>query len=207
MHALTHYQNFNKEILHTLPLQKYQGVIYVIHNQSDIKKALKVLQKETVLGFDTETRPSFKKGQHYPPALLQLASAKAVYLFPLHTPENLECIVPLLSNPNIIKAGVAINDDIRHLQSLHTFAAKGFIDVSHLSRKLGVKHTGLRNLAGIFLQLRISKTAQTSNWARLPLTLAQINYAATDAWVSRELYMRIHPLYTQHSGAIGHSLK
>lgn len=192
-------QSIDSEYLNTLPLRKYQGVSYVVHTREEIETALVSLSQESILGFDTESRPSFQKGYQYPPALVQLAASRAVYLFPLHNDAHLEALSPILSNPNVLKVGVAINDDIRHLRSMYDFNPQGFVEISQLSKKLGIKYTGLRNLAGLLLKLRISKAAQTSNWARSPLTLTQISYAATDAWISRELYLKLAQYQTSQS--------
>lgn len=181
--------SISKESLNALPLTKYEGPIHLVSKLSDLKKAVKALSKELVLGFDTESRPSFKKGHQYPPSLLQLAASKEVYLFSLSQNDFLKHLSVLLEDANILKVGVAIKDDIKNLQNLHLFNPQSMIEISHLSKKLNIKYTGLRNLAGIFLNIRISKNAQTSNWAKPNLSDIQITYAATDAWVSREIYL------------------
>lgn len=180
-----------KHVLHSLPLVKYQGPIYLIKNLQRLEQALSVLKKETVLGFDTESRPAFRQGERYLPSLLQLAAQKAVYLFPIQNKGFLSKLKPILEAPSILKVGLAIKDDLRHLQELHPFDPKGFLELSLLSRHIHTTYTGLRNLAGIFLGLRISKSAQTSNWAQPILSVPQMIYAATDAWVSRELYYKL----------------
>ncbi len=180
-----------KSVLNSLPLGKYQGPIYLIKNLAWLEKVVPALEKESILGFDTESRPAFKPGERYLPSLLQLASQKAVYLFPIQNQGFLSKLASILENPSILKVGVAIKDDLKHLKALHPFAPQGFLDLSLLSRHTHTTYTGLRNLAGIFLGLRISKSAQTSNWAQPILSLPQMIYAATDAWVSRELYFKL----------------
>lgn len=180
-----------KEVLNELPLRRYEGPIEIVNRQEDLAKAITSLREETLLGFDTETRPCFKKGQSFPPALLQLAGETRVYLFQLLKLDDCRPLFSLLSDPSILKAGVAIRDDLRKLQDHAAFTPGGFVEIARLSQKMGILHTGLRNLAGIFLHCRISKSAQVTNWARSDLTEAQIRYAATDAWASREIYLRI----------------
>lgn len=185
-------RTISKDELNRLPLSRYEGEVGLIADVATARQALDTLGREAILGFDTESRPTFKKGQKYPVALLQLAGAETVYLFQLASltdvyPE----ITALLENPAIIKAGVAIRDDIKKLQELHDFQPGGFVEIADISQQAGIVNTGLRALVGLFLGFRISKGAQVSNWSRRNLTEAQITYAATDAWVSRELYLKM----------------
>ncbi len=179
-----------KEQVNALPLARYEGPLTVVASPRDVWAAVEYLRDETLLGFDTESRPSFRRGDNHPVALLQLAGAERVYLFQLQLLENLDPILALLADPSIRKAGVAIRDDIRKLQELGSFAPGNFVEISDLSRRLDITNTGLRNLSAIFLGFRVSKGAQVTNWARPDLTQAQTSYAATDAWVSRLLYLK-----------------
>lgn len=184
-------REITQEEINHLPLFRYHGEVQIIHEDSQVSKAVEVILQEKILGFDTETRPAFRKGESYPPALLQLAGSQIVYLFQLHKLDNLEPIMDILAFPKIKKVGVAIADDIRKLKELHPFEPKGCIEITELSQDLDIKPNGLRSLAGLLLKYRVSKGAQTSNWANAHLSKAQIAYAATDAWVSRELYLKI----------------
>ena len=181
----------SKEQINHLPLRRYHGAIHLIYKDSQAEAAVKALERESILGFDTETRPSFKKGQSYPTALIQFAGTKAAYLFQLRNLKNLDGLVALCSNPRIIKVGVALQDDIRKLRDSIAFEPAGFTELSTLTKQMGIVNTGLRSLAAIILGLRISKAQQTSNWSRRRLTSTQLVYAATDAWVSREIYRRL----------------
>lgn len=188
-------QSLNKEELAELPLISYSGPIYVIQSPHEVKLAVKALSKESILGFDTETRPVFRRGEYYPVALLQLTGESATYIFQLSLiAKALKPIANILSDPNILKVGVAIREDIRKLQERIHFKPKGFIEISDLSRDLGIQQTGLRNLAGILLGVRISKAVQVSNWAMRHLTRAQVQYAATDSWISKIVYERCKAL-------------
>ncbi len=186
------FQNIiTKQEINDLPLFKFRGKVTVISKQSDVPKAIEQLRREKVLGFDTETRPSFQKGQNFPAALLQLSGANEVHLFQLLQLEDISPLTELLADESIIKVGVAIRDDIKKLQERSDFTPGGFIELSDITQKADVVNTGLRSLAGIFLNIRISKGAQVSNWSKAQLSQAQISYAATDAWVSREIYIRL----------------
>ncbi len=186
--------SITKEAINHLPLSRFNGPIQFISDPKEAKAAVAALKKETILGLDTETKPTFRKGEYFSPALLQLAGAKTVYLFQLRALNGLKSLTSLLSNPNIIKAGVAIHDDIRKLNEIDTFKPAGIIEISEITQNLGIVNTGLRSLAAIVLKLRISKGAQITNWNRKKLSETQIKYAATDAWISREIYVHIAEL-------------
>jgi len=180
----------SKTEINSLPLRYYNGAIRIIQTAEQAKNACAILIKEKVLGFDTETRPAFKKGQSYLPSLLQLAGTKVVYLFQLSQCGLTDSIIILLSNVNIIKSGVAINQDLTELQQILNFEPAGFVDLGDIARSKGLPHHGLRGLAAYLLKFRISKSGRTSNWSANQLTKKQIKYAATDAWVGRELYLK-----------------
>ncbi|HIM27497.1 MAG TPA: 3'-5' exonuclease domain-containing protein 2 [Candidatus Marinimicrobia bacterium] len=180
----------SKTEINSLPLRYYNGAIRIIQTAEQAKDACAILIKEKVLGFDTETRPAFKKGQSYLPSLLQLAGTKVVYLFQLSQCGLTDSIIILLSNVNIIKSGVAINQDLTELQQILNFEPAGFVDLGDIARSKGLPHHGLRGLAAYLLKFRISKSGRTSNWSANQLTKKQIKYAATDAWVGRELYLK-----------------
>jgi len=146
-----------------------------------------------VVGFDTETRPAFRVGQHYPPALAQVATARAVYLFPL---ARLDCsaVLAALLGSATLKAGVGLADDLRQLQPLFAFTPAAIVDLGSVARRHGLERSGVRALAALFLGIRIPKGIKTSNWAARRLSAAQIAYAATDAWACREIYLKFEAL-------------
>ena len=180
----------SKTEINSLPLRYYNGPIHIIQTAEQAKKACAILMKEKVLGFDTETRPAFNKGQSYLPSLLQMAGIKVVYLFQLSKCGLTDSIINLLSIDYIIKSGVAINQDLIELQQISNFEPAGFIDLGDIARSKGLPHHGLRGLAAYLLNFRISKSGRTSNWSTNQLTKKQIKYAATDAWLGRELYLK-----------------
>jgi ribonuclease D len=189
-------RNITREELQALPLRTYSGPVHLPRTREEIYAATQDLHKERVLGFDTETRPSFKKGQHFKPSLVQLAGEHAVYLFQLKRLETLIPLFDLLESPNILKTGVALKRDHEELLHWVSFSPAGFIDLAPAASSAGYEKTGLRNLCGMLLDFRISKKAQVTNWARKELTAEQIRYAATDAWISRDLYFALkarHP--------------
>jgi len=185
----------SKESINRLPLGKYEGKIVVINSEELVKPAVDELLKEDLLGFDTESRPSFTKGTYYPPSLIQFAGSKAVYLFQINLLENkLESLRPILENARIAKAGIAIDDDVRKLKTIQEFDDQSFMELSKYTLKAGIHNTGLRSLVAMFLGYRLSKGAQVSNWSKENLDESQRIYAATDAWFCRELYFKIQSL-------------
>ena len=184
-------KTISKEEINNLPLIAFEGEIEVITSRKALYKAVSDLKQEKVLGFDTESRPSFKKGQHYPISLLQLSTDKKAYLFRLNKTSLTKELCSILEDPNIVKAGVAILDDLRGLHALRKFKPGGFVEIVDFAKKHHITNLGLRSLSGIVLQRRISKKAQLSNWAREILTDVQLSYAATDAWIGYQLYMKM----------------
>ncbi len=177
-----------------LPAVEFRGEIRIVEHERDIAAACKTLAEQPVIGFDTETRPTFRKGKVNLPSLVQLACADVVYLIQLNWVPLGEMLADLLSDPAIIKTGVAVRDDIRDLQKLYAFRDGGVVDLGEVARDLGLETHGLRNLAANFLGIRISKGAQCSNWSNRELGPQQVVYAATDAWVSREIHISMRNL-------------
>ncbi|PIE57530.1 MAG: 3'-5' exonuclease [Desulfobulbus propionicus] len=184
-----------KEEINALPLARWEGPIHIVSNQTQLQAAVKTLRTTNLLGFDTETRPTFRKGQSYPPALLQLADGQSVFLFKLYQLGIPKALTDILSNQQTIKVGVAVGFDTVQLQQIHPFLPQGFIDLADISRHLGMQHHGLRGLAAVTLGIRISKSVRTTNWAAPDLSAKQIRYAATDAWISRAVYSRLMEIH------------
>jgi len=183
-----------RDEINKLPLYRYPGKIHLIQTPSGLAGAIDVLMGEEILGFDTETRPAFKKGESYSPALIQIASSNAVYIFQLNTLKFRQKLRTILAKKTIIKAGVAPEFDVRQLQNLGKFRAAGFVDLAKMAKTVGLKHFGLRGMAAALLGIRIAKGAKKSNWANRKLSEHQLHYAATDAWISREIYLHLKEL-------------
>lgn len=186
--------DLTKDDVNECPLYKYEGEVVLVETEDGLEAALEILSGERVLGFDTETKPTFKKGKMHDPALLQLAAADKVYLFHLKKVPLDDRLAGLLTNSGIVKAGVAIADDMRSLQNLHSFQPSRLVDLSSVARKNNIGMFGLRGLAACFLGVRISKAARCSNWGNPRLSVQQVIYAATDAWISRQIYVQAEKL-------------
>ena len=184
----------SREEMNQLPIRRYEGSVYVVARHPDLQHAMRDILQESVVGFDTEARPAFSPGESYPPSLVQFATASAVYLLQVQQQDLLGAMAEVLSSEKIIKVGVSVTDDIRNLKKLFEFDERSVVDLGKVAKRHGLKQTGVRNLAGIFLGARIPKGAKTTNWAVRRLTPQQIAYAATDAWVCRELYLRFKEL-------------
>lgn len=182
------YNKISKDEINLMPVRGWEGEVELVRDHDALQRAIAVLRQEEVLGFDTETKPSFKKGVSHRPALLQLAGADKVYLFHLHHLPDLAPLSEFLADLAMLKVGVGMEFDIKQLREQFDLAFEGFLDVGELARRAGAKCHGLRSMAACFFGFRISKRAQCSNWAAPHLQPYQIRYAATDAWVSREIY-------------------
>ncbi len=186
--------HITKDAINRLPMKQYEGQIHLIQTPEDAAKATETLKTETLLGFDTETRPSFRVGEYYQPSLLQLATGQEVFLFQLKRTGLTAGLRDVLSRPDILKSGVSIKDDLSELRKLADFEPAGFIELATHAKQAHIKNLGLRGLAALLLGFRISKREQVSNWARNELTESQTRYAATDAWLGREIYLHMDGL-------------
>lgn len=192
-------QRLSPEAINALPLCHYEGKVALVHSLNDWKQALADIEKDRILGFDTETRPTFRKGKVNAPSLIQLATAKCVYLVQLAWLPFGPHLADMLANPDIVKAGVGIRFDMEALAKLSPFTPRGLVDLGSVARANKLSSQGLRTLVANFFGWRISKGSQCSNWSLLELSQKQIAYAATDAWVGRLLYLRMLELGFQGS--------
>jgi ribonuclease D len=179
------------EEINALPLKAFKGKIEIVTSSEKLKPAFAEIQEHEVIGFDTETRPSFVRGQIHTVSLLQLAIPNKVFLIRLnHTGLERE-IIRFFENDAVVKAGVGIRDDIKILNKLGKFEAAGFTELSTMAREAGLEVESVKKLAALLLGFRISKGAQTSNWEAETLSEKQLMYAATDAWVCLEIYRKL----------------
>jgi ribonuclease D len=169
----------------------FPGKISVIIKDNDVLPALSTLNNAEIVGFDTETKPSFKKGEVYHVSLLQLSTNDEAFLFRLLHLKDLSPFIDFFENENIIKAGVAIRDDIKGLQKQISFSPKGFIELADLAKINQLKNFGLKGMTEEVLGLTLSKKAKLTNWECKEFTSEQIMYAATDAWIGREIYLSL----------------
>ena len=177
-----------KEYINTLPIIRYDGQISVINRTEELSDILGRIPDGTTAGFDTETRPTFHRGQSHRVSLVQIAVPGKVLLVQLKQTGMHDSLTEFFERETVTKVGIALRDDILKLQELHPFEARGFIDLSDIAARKGIIQTGLRSLSARYLSGRITKTAQTSNWERRELTEKQKRYAATDAWACLEIY-------------------
>lgn len=193
--------SISPEDIDHLPLGVFPGDIVVVDKPGlEYEKAIFYLRRQKILGFDTESRPVFSPGQrNNGVALLQLSGPKKAYLFRVQTLGMRRSLCALLASEKVIKVGAACLDDVRGLQRIHGFKAAGFVDLQKIAWEWGIRDKSVKKLAANILGCRISKAQQLSNWEASSLTEAQCKYAATDAWVCREMYLKLldserHPL-------------
>lgn len=166
----------------------YKGKIYIIENPQYIKKTVAIMVKYNVLGFDTETKPSFQKGTRNKVSLLQFYNSEAAFLFRINKTGFHPTLVKLFEDESVLKVGIGIRDDLFGLKKLKNFNPGGFLDLQSLAPKYGFSELSLKGLAAETLKLRISKRQRLTNWEADKLTNPQIIYAATDAWIALSIY-------------------
>jgi ribonuclease D len=176
-----------------LELASFPGEIVVVDEPGPVMdQAVRYLKKQTVLGFDTETRPTFSPEQHSSgTALLQLSGGGKAYLFRLKKCGLPRALASVLASPKVIKVGAATLDDVRGLQKITPFNPKGFVDLQNIVWEYGIRDKSVKKMTAIILGVKISKAQQLSNWEAEKLSEGQQRYAATDAWVCREMYLKL----------------
>ena len=184
-------KNINKEEIDRLPLFVFTGEVIVIEDPEHAAQAARFLRENSFVGFDTETRPAFHKGERYKVGLLQLATRDQLYLFRLNKCGFGKELRDLLSDPVVVKIGVGIRDDLRNLRKSGEFTPASFVDMQEYAARFGIEDKSFSKLMAIIFGVRISKKQRVSNWEALVLTEAQIRYAATDAWGALKMYERL----------------
>ena len=176
-----------------LEFASFPGKIHVIDSVgADFNRAIAYLRSQKIIGFDTETRPTFSQDQtRYGVALLQLSGPDKAFLFRINKIGMHRRLCNLMASDKIIKVGAAIHDDIRGLQKKHDFQPSSFVDLQKIVCEWGIRDKSVKKMAAIILGFRVSKTQQLSNWEAGVLSESQCRYAATDAWVCREMYLKL----------------
>lgn len=174
-----------------LPSARFDGRIVIVDCEEKILEACKDLAAHKIIGFDTETRPSFKAGVTNKVALLQLSTPTCCYLIRLCRTKLHAAILKILSNHEIKKIGADVMGDIRSLHELRNFKERGFIDLQQMASFWGIEEKSLRKMSALVLGQRVSKAQRLSNWEASTLTPQQQMYAATDAWVCIEIYQKL----------------
>ena len=182
------YKKLSKNEINSLPQIQFNGDVEVLSSSDNVQAAVNHLMNYDLIGFDTETKPTFVKGPLNPPSILQLACIDKVYIFQLDNEILYKKLFSILSNKNITKCGVSVDRDLIELMYLSPFDPLSFVDLGNIARDYDVPHHGLRGLVAMFLKHRISKGAQISDWSKTVLSQSQITYAATDAWISLKLF-------------------
>lgn len=177
----------NKD-LDKLPMVQFEKEIVVVDTAEKLQQAVEEMSSASQLGFDTETRPSFKRGVSYSVSLLQLSVDNKAWLIRLNKIGMTKDLASLLESKEILKIGVAIRDDIKGLQKQLPFTPANFIDLQVVAKERGLEDFSLKKLAAHVMGVKISKRQRLSNWEADRLSLAQQRYAATDAWVSLQIY-------------------
>jgi ribonuclease D len=190
-HRFMFYPSITKEHIQVLPAGKFEGKIYMIDSFQGLAQIKPIVKNIRIFGFDTETKPSFRKGKTNKTALIQLATSDYAFLFRINILGIPDFLVDIFENKDIIKSGVALKHDLASLQKIKSFMPAGFVDLQNFVEQFGIKDKGLRKLAANVLGLRIIKGQQTSNWENRVLKQIQLEYAATDAWVCHEIYKKL----------------
>lgn len=191
MENKTYQENLTSEELAEYELSWFKGEIVLVDNLKTFHDVFPRLLGSDLLGFDTETKPTFKKGRKNSVSLIQLSTGDLACLFRINKIGIPDELVKLLSDPSVIKAGVAVHDDIRFLKGVKKFTPGGFTDLQNFVKDYGIQSSGLKKLAAIVLGFRISKRQQVTDWEAAVLTEAQQVYAATDAWVCYQIYRKL----------------
>ncbi len=184
-------ENITSEEIAEHELSWFKGEIVLVDNLQLYHEVFPRLLETDLLGFDTETKPSFRKGRRNTVSLIQLSTANLACLFRVNKIGIPDSLAHLLSDPSVIKAGVAVHDDIKHLKGIKNMVPDGFVELQSLVKEFGIKSSGLKKLVAIILGFRISKRQQISDWDAEELTEAQQIYAATDAWVCHQIYRKL----------------
>ena len=181
-------QHISKELVQAMPVAAFEGEVIVVDREEQVHEAVAYLRTQPVIGVDTEARPSFTRGVHYPTALVQIASLERCYLFRLTHVGMPQELADLFADEKIRKVGLAFKDDINGLRKRRNFVPANCVDVQSMVAKYGILDLGLQKIFAICFGKKISKTQQLTNWENSHLTPEQARYASTDAWATLLIY-------------------
>lgn len=167
----------------------FPGKIILISSDQDLRNV--DFKPHAAFGFDTETKPSFKKGDNFKTALLQLATDSVAYVIRLHHIRQFDSLRGVLEDPALLKVGAAISRDLKELQRIFPFQPRGFVELQDVAKEKGLENRGLKGMTQEVLQASLSKGAKMTNWERNDLTPEQLMYAATDAWIGLTIYQKL----------------
>lgn len=184
-------QHIDKTTIQSLPLTSFEGDVIIVDTPDKIQEAVDYLGSFTVLGVDTEARPSFKRGVHYPTALVQVATEERCYLFRLTHVGMPRELAAIFANSDICKVGLAFKDDLNGLRRRRDFKPANCVDLQSLVCKYGIMELGLQKIFAIIFGKKISKSQQLTNWENSHLTPEQARYASTDAWATLSIYLAL----------------
>lgn len=188
MIANSYIHRINKDLLQFMPIAAFEGEVIVVDHEEQVAEAVAYLRTQPVVGVDTEARPSFQRGTHYPTALVQIASHERCYLFRLTHIGMPQALADLFADPKICKVGLAFRDDINGLRRRRDFSPANCVDVQSMVAQYGIMDLGLQKIFAICFGKKISKTQQLTNWENSHLTPEQARYASTDAWATLLIY-------------------
>ncbi len=179
--------SISKEQLYNLPKVDFPGRITVVNTEENAMEAVKFLRTQKIVGFDTETRPSFHKGRTNKVSLMQISTESRCFLFRLKK-TGFECLRDFIEDKNVIKIGLSIKDDFSVMHKIAEFTPQGFVDLQSFVKKYNIKDLSLQKIYGIIFNERISKSQRLSNWDAPELTIQQKTYASIDAWACLRIY-------------------
>lgn len=188
------YEKIDKTKITDMPLAAFEGRIWVVDSPVEAEKAVEFLRKQPVVGIDTETRPSFRRGVTYKVALLQISTEELCFLFRLNRIGLVPCLIQLLQDSAVCKVGLSLRDDFQRLRELVDLQVCNYVDLQQVAARMGLKDMSLQKLFANFFGRKISKRQRLSNWEADVLTDAQKKYAATDAWACIKLYQNMQQL-------------
>ena len=183
--------HIDKNTIQALPLTSFEGEVIIVDVPEKVQEAVEYLGQFSILGVDTEARPSFKRGVHYPTALVQVATMERCYLFRLTHVGMPKELAQIFANPNICKVGLAFKDDLNGLRRRRDFKPANCIDLQSIVCKYGIMELGLQKIFAIIFGQKISKAQQLTNWENSHLTPEQAKYASTDAWATLKIYLEL----------------